>query len=236
MICVVIPTLNSAETLGGTFASLITPTVGGLVCEVIVSDGGSTDETSAIAEAAGATFISGQKGRGGQLARGAIEAKSPWLLFLHSDTALEPGWESEVGQLLGRVEAGQPVRGVPRDDRFAAAFRFELGDLSRAARLLEKIVALRCLVLRAPYGDQGLLISRRFYEELGGFADIALMEDVDLVRRIGRRRMVMLRSAAVTSASRYQAGGYFIRVMRNTLVMTLWLLRVPTRVLVRVYG
>lgn len=236
MISVVIPTLNSAETLTGTFASLISATVSGLVREVIVSDGGSVDDTLSIAEAAGATVVTGPKGRGGQLARGARAAKSSWLLFLHADTAPAPGWESEVSQLIERIETGKPVRGVSPGGKFAAAFRFELADLSRSARLLERIVALRCAILKVPYGDQGLLIPKDFYEDIGGFAEIALMEDVDLVRRIGRRHMVMLKSAAVTSAARYQSRGYFLRVMRNTLVMTLWLCRVPTRVLVRVYG
>jgi rSAM/selenodomain-associated transferase 2 len=236
MISVVIPTLNSAQTLAQTFASLVSPTVSGLVREVIVTDGGSTDETIAIAEAAGAKIVTGAKGRGQQLARGAAEAKEPFLLFLHSDTGLEPGWDAEVTPLVEGALAGEPMRGVPGEAKFAAAFRFLLKDHSRRARLLEKLVALRCAFLKAPYGDQGLLISRSFYDEVGGFADIALMEDVDLVRRIGRRRIVMLRSAALTSADKYQRSGYLLRILRNAVIMTLWVLRVPTRVLVRLYG
>lgn len=236
MISVIIPTLNSQETLTGTFTSLISPTVSGLVREVIVSDGGSVDETTAIAEAAGASVISGAKGRGGQLMRGAALAKGDWLLFLHSDTALEPGWDTEVGNIIEGAAAGGPMRGIPPGGKFAAAFAFRLADLSWQARLLERIVALRCGVLRLPYGDQGLLISRAFYEELGGYGDLALMEDVDLVRRIGRRRMVMLRSAAVTSAARYHKDGFFLRIMKNSFILTLWLCRVPTPVLVKLYG
>lgn len=236
MISVIIPTLNSAQTLNATFASLISPTVSGLVREVIVSDGGSSDETAAMAEAAGAAFVSGEKGRGGQLRRGAAEAKGPFLLFLHSDTQLETGWEREVGPLVENALAGTSQRGIPPEGRFAAAFRFQLADHSGRARFLERIVAARCAMLKLPYGDQGLLITKDFYDELGGFGDTAMMEDIDLVRRIGRSRMVMLRSAAVTSARRYQSDGYFVRVMKNSLIVTLWLCRVPTSVLVRLYG
>lgn len=236
MISVIIPTLNSAQTLTETFACLISPTVSGLVREVIVSDGGSTDETAAIAEAAGATVIHGEKGRGGQLRRGAAEAKGPFLLFLHSDTQLETGWEREVGPLVERTLAGDAMRGIPQQGRFGAAFRFQLDDHTARARILERIVACRCVVLKLPYGDQGLLITKEFYDELGGFGNVALMEDIDLTRRIGRRHMVMLRSAAVTSARRYRSDGYFVRIMKNSLIVTLWLARVPTSVLVRLYG
>lgn len=236
MISVIIPTLNSAQTLTSTFASLVSPTVSGLVREVIVSDGGSTDDTAAMAEAAGATVVSGEKGRGGQLRRGAAAAKGPFFLFLHSDTELEKGWEQEALPLVERTLAGETMRGIPPKGRFAAAFRFELNDHTGRARLLERIVAGRCAVLKLPYGDQGLLITKEFYDDLGGFGDMALMEDIDLVRRIGRARMVMLRSAAITNARRYQSDGYFIRIMKNSLIVTLWLCRVPTSVLVRLYG
>lgn len=236
MISVIIPTLNSQETLAGTFASLISPTVSGLVHEVIVSDGGSVDETTAIAEAAGASVAIGAKGRGQQLRLGAAQAKGDWLLFLHSDTALEPGWDTEVGNLIEGVAARRPMPGVPPDGKFAAAFAFRLADLSWKARLLERLVALRCALLKVPYGDQGLLVSKSFYDELGGYGALALMEDVDLVRRIGRARIIMLRSAAVTSAARYYKNGFFIRIMKNSFIMTLWLCRVPTPVLVKLYG
>jgi hypothetical protein len=76
-------------------------------------------------------------------------------------------------------------------------------------------VAVRCALFRLPYGDQGLAIHRRFYDEIGGFAPIPLMEDVDVVRRIGRKRLVVLRSAAVTSPERYEKAGYLRRSLRN---------------------
>ena len=102
--------------------------------------------------------------------------------------------------------------------------------------MLERLVALRCAALRLPYGDQGLLISRRLYDEVGGYRPLGLMEDVDLVRRLGRRRTVMLRSPAITSADRFRRQGYLRRSARNLLCLTLYSLRVPTHVIGRLYG
>jgi hypothetical protein len=153
----------------------------------------------------------------------------PWLLFLHADTVLEPGWEREVSAHMERTDSG-------RRKPSAAAFRFALDDDGFWPRLIEAGVALRCALFRLPYGDQGLLISRQLYQQSGGYARLPLMEDVDLVRRIGRRRMAMLRTRAVTSAARYQQGGYVRRSVRNLSCLTLYFLRVPTRVIARLYG
>lgn len=236
MISVIIPTLNAEESLSSTLAGLITPTVTGLVREVIIVDGGSEDATATLADASGATFLSTQPGRGHQLRAGAQVAKSDWFLFLHADTTLDHNWHEEVSRLINASEAGHLQRGVPRDGRFAACFHFALDDFTVKARILERIVALRCRLAKLPYGDQGLLISRKYYEELGGFREMELMEDVDLVRRIGRRRIVLLNTRAVTSAARYRRDGFFKRPIRNALIMTLYLLRVPPRVLARLYG
>ena len=100
----------------------------------------------------------------------------------------------------------------------------------------ESLVALRCFLFALPYGDQGLLISRQLYRELGGFRPMPLMEDVDFVRRLKRSQLVMLYSRAVTSGIRYRNEGYVVRSLRNLGCMLLYFLRVPTRVLARLYG
>ena len=97
-------------------------------------------------------------------------------------------------------------------------------------------MAWRCRCFGLPYGDRGLLIHRAFYERLGGFNAIPLMEDVDMVRRIGRRNMVMLKADAITSAARYQRNGYWRRSARNLILLGLYWLGVPPRFLVRIYG
>lgn len=229
MISVVIPTLNAERVLAPTLASLIPATVDGLVRQVIVVDGGSADRTCEIADAAGADVVSADRGRGAQLIAGARAARFPWLLFLHADTLLEPGWHGEAEALIARIEAGHLAPA-------AAAFRFALDDAGFRPRLLEAGVAARCALLRLPYGDQALLIPARLYDEIGGFRPMPLMEDVDFARRLGRRRIVMLRSRAITSASRYRRDGYGPRVTRNLACLTLYILGAPLRTIERLYG
>jgi rSAM/selenodomain-associated transferase 2 len=231
MLSVIIPTLNAEQTLPRTLAALIPAAVHGIVNEVIIVDGGSTDATLAIAEATGAKFIKARRGRGLQLQAGAKHARGNWLLFLHADTMLEAGWDAEVEKLLEHVADGRF-----KSSDVAAAFRFKLDDFSGGARLLERLVGLRCALFKLPYGDQGLFVNKAFYDRLGGFKPLPLMEDVDLVRRIGRRRLFMLNAAAVTDPERYLASGYMARIARNALCLALYYLRVPTSLIARLYA
>jgi rSAM/selenodomain-associated transferase 2 len=229
MISVIIPTLNAQDGLAQTLAALVPAAVDGLVREVIVIDGGSSDATATIADEAGATFVVKSGGRGYQLMAGARRARFPWLLFLHADTVLEPEWEREVSLFMEAVDKGKrPLS--------AAAFRFALDDAGLRPRLLERLVAVRCALMRLPYGDQGLIMPQLLYREIGGYGSHPLMEDVDIVLRLGRRRLAMLRSRAVTSAVRYRRDGYLLRSLRNLLCLLLYFLRVPTGVIRRVYG
>ncbi|MFN3389778.1 MAG: TIGR04283 family arsenosugar biosynthesis glycosyltransferase [Allosphingosinicella sp.] len=202
MLSAVIPALNAADGLAGCLASL------GADVERVVVDGGSTDATRAVAEAAGARVVEAPRGRGVQLARGAEAAAGDWLLFLHADTRLSPGW---------REAAEAHMRRRPDE---AACFRFRLDDDAWQARLIEAGVALRVRLLRLPYGDQGLLVPRSLYEAAGGYRPMPLMEDVDLVRRLGRVRV--LDAAAVTSAARWRRDGWWRRSGRNLLCLTLY--------------
>lgn len=228
MISVVIPTLNAESVLTGTLAALVPGAVDGLIREVIVVDGGSADATAKIADEAGATLIARTGGRGHQLAVGAHRAKFPWLLFLHADTVLEPGWEREAAAFMEAVDAG---RRMPA----AAAFRFALDDAGLAARTLERLVALRCLLFRLPYGDQGLLLPASLYRSVGGYNPLPIMEDVDLVRRLRRRRMSMLRTRAVTDARRFREEGYLRRSARNLSCLALYCLGLSTARIARRY-
>ena len=218
MISVIVPTQNSATALPHCFDSLIAATVRGLVREVIVADGSSVDETLRIADGTGAHITKGGKTRGERLNAGARSARSDWLLFLHPETALEPGWEAEVESFLSRVTLEHPR---------AATFRFAVDDFGSSARRREIYAALRCWLFGLPYGNQGLLIPKRLYQKLGGYRELNSFEDADMVRRIGRRRLVMLRSRAVNTAKRPE------RRLRSLIYVVLHAVRVPTSLMAR---
>jgi rSAM/selenodomain-associated transferase 2 len=224
---VVVPTLNAAAVLPAALAALEEGRRAGLVAEVILADGASTDNTVAIAAEAGARVVdAGTPGRGPQLAAGALAAGGEWLLFLHADTCLSPGWAQAVARILS-----DPAM-VGR----AGYFRLRLDDPAPQARLIERLANWRARRLGLPYGDQGLLIARAFYDALGGFRPLPLMEDVELVRRIGRRRLVALDGEAVTSAARYRRDGWWARPLRNLTVLSLYFLGLPPGWLRRLYG
>ena len=218
MISVVIPTSNSERQLPRCFDSLIAAAVRGVVREVIVSDAGSSDGTLSIVDAAGAHLVQSRNGRGRQLASGAAIAKSDWLLFLHPETALEPGWEVEAESFIGQAMADHP---------YAAVFRFALEDFGCQARRAEAKAALRTALFALPLGDQGLLVPKRLYLKIGGYRPLAQMEDADIVRRIGRRRLVSLRARAVNMAHPPKS-----RLRGFTLIL-LHALRVPSRVVAK---
>jgi len=216
---VVIPTLNAAPTLAAAIGRLPPG------CEVIVVDGGSSDGTPAIASTAGARVESAQRGRGTQLAHGAAMATRPWLLFLHADTVLEPGWLGAVSTFVA----------APANSERAAVFHLRFDDRGLAPRLVEHWVALRTRALGLPYGDQGLLVARDFYRAMGGHRPLPIMEDVDLVRRIGRRRLDLLRASACTSAARYRRHGYVARGARNLFCLALFFAGVSPARIARLY-
>jgi rSAM/selenodomain-associated transferase 2 len=230
MISVIIPTLNAETSLAAALTALVPAAVDGVVRQVIIVDAGSTDRTLKIADHAGAeAILAPLRGRGRQLADGAAQARFSWLLFLHSDTVLADGWHREAACFIDRVDTG-------RLPLVAGAFRFMLDDLGLKPRLLEMAVSARCSLLRLPYGDQGLLIAKRLYDEVGGYRPLSIMEDVDLVRRLGRARITILSSAAVTSSLKYRRDGYMIRSVRNATCLALYYLRAPTRLIEKVYG
>ncbi len=224
---VVVPTLNAAAVLPAALAALEEGQRAGLVAEVILADGASTDNTVALAAGAGARVVDASTpGRGPQLAAGAAAAGGEWLLFLHADTCLAPGWAQAVARVLSDpATAGR-----------AGFFRLRLDDPAPQARLIERLANWRARRLGLPYGDQGLLIARAFYDGLGGFRPLPLMEDVEFVRRIGRRRLVALDGEAVTSAARYRRDGWWARPLRNLTLLSLYFLGLPPGWLRRLYG
>ena len=223
---IVIPVRDAATFLASCLAALEEGRSCGLVREIIVVDGGSRDDTPARALALGARLLVAPAGRGAQLAAGAASASGAWLLFLHADTILPPDWPASVAAFLD----------VKENAARAGYFALRFDDGGWAPRLIERCVALRCRWLGLPYGDQGLLLTAESYRALGGFRPLPLMEDIDLVRRIGPRRLRLLPAAVTTSAARYRRDGYGPRVLRNLACLTLYYLGVPPRLILRLYA
>jgi rSAM/selenodomain-associated transferase 2 len=213
---VVIPTWNAARHLPLCLAALTDAD------EVIVADGGSSDDSLQIAEDHGARVTSAARGRGQQLAAGASAASGDALLFLHADTVLASGW---------RAAADKHLRANPRRP---ACFAFALDDPAWQARVLERGVAWRARRLGLPYGDQGLLLSRALYQSSGGYRPLALMEDVDILCRLPTP--VVLTPCATTSAERWRRDGWWTRSTRNLLILALWRAGVSEARLASLYG
>jgi rSAM/selenodomain-associated transferase 2 len=221
LVCV-IPVFNGAAKLPTTLKS-----IEGI--EVIIADGGSTDDTAIVADQTGAKFLKTATGRGQQLgagAKAAIAEGADWLLFLHGDTVLSCGWIAEA----------KAFSVDPANQNMAAVFTFRVDDQGRAAQRLERLVSWRTRALALPYGDQGLLISKDFYLSLGGYKSLELMEDVDLVRQIGGKRLRVLGATATTSAEKFLQAGYLRRSTRNLICLGLFFLGVPVRWIKRIYG
>ncbi len=195
---VIIPALNEAESIGRTIEAARSPD-----CEIIVADGGSTDETVVLARAAGATVICAPRSRARQQNAAALAARGRVLLFLHADTRLPHNYGAQIFETLlsSRTIAG--------------AFRFKTDYHHPGMRLIEKAVHFRATLLQMPYGDQALFLPAAVFAHAGGFPDVAIAEDLVLVRRLTQLgRIGMAPAAAVTSGRRWKAIG----IWRTTLV------------------
>jgi rSAM/selenodomain-associated transferase 2 len=225
MISVVIPTFNDAGRLPRALGSLVEG-VGGVVKQVIIADGGSDDDTLAIADAAGCDIVKCERGRAKQLRAGADAAKGKWLLFLHADTALAPSWIEETERFIN----------APQSRKKAAVYKLAFDDASAEAKRVVFWARLRGKVMKLPYGDQGLLISRFFYDGLGGYPDLPVMEDVEIMRRIGAQRLVQLETEIITAAEKYRREGSPKRTLRNLSLMARYMMGADPVELAKAYG
>lgn len=223
-ISIIIPTLNAGSELPACLDSLMPGLETGLIRELIVSDGGSEDATALIAEGAGARFIAGEKGRAGQLIRGAGAARGNWLLFLHADTVLSRDWAERVAGHLNDRPGKAAV--------FTLAYRSD----DRMAKIVAARANRRARWLALPYGDQGLLIPRSLYDEVDGYEDLPLMEDVRIVQAIGRKRLAFLSAEARTSAAKYERDGWRRRSWHNAWLITRYLMGASPENLAKSYS
>jgi len=195
---------------------------GGIGREIIVVDGHSDGNTlSAIDDGAVIRIHSG-KGRGRQMNAGAQAARGDILLFLHADTLLPQNAFSRIISIM-------------RNGAFAAgAFSLRINGNPFFFRVIERLTVLRARLTRIPYGDQGIFIRRDYFRRIGGYREIPILEDVDLMRRIRKRgdRIVLLAEAVLTSSRCWDRNGLLCNTLRNRMIMILYNLGIkPERLL-----
>lgn len=220
-VSVIIPTYQEETSI----ASLLETIVKSSPHEIIVSDGGSEDQTTDIATQTGANVISSKKGRAVQMNAGSKTATGEFLLFLHADTLPPENFPEIISHTLRAPNTP------------AGAFTFKLaGDLG-AATLIESLVSFRCRFARKPYGDQGIFIRRSLFNAIGGFPEIPVMEDLDFIRRLsGLGTIRITREPALTSPRRWQNGGLVRTFIRHQAMLAAHSLHLPARWIVKMRG
>ena len=220
MISVIIPTLNEELTLE---KSLISARNSRDV-EIIVSDGGSLDSTHTIAEQLADKVLSSPAGRGVQMNRGTDASSGDILLFLHADSILPKGWDDLVRETLNDIRIA------------GGAFSFALSRRSLPFSFISFMANFRSRFFKLPYGDQAIFVRRDIFEKLGGFREIPIMEDLELVKGIGRCGTVkILNLPVITSSRRWDKEGWIKTTVRNQLLLFLYHLGVSPERLYRFY-
>ena len=223
VVSIVIPTLDEGERIGAMLESLGRLRTG-VGVEILLVDGGSRDETVAIAGRHGARVLSAERARGAQLHAGACAARGAVLWFLHADTHPPPDGIERILEALGdeRVVAGN--------------FGLTFDSGGRAARFLTWLYP-RLGRVGIRYGDSALFVRREAYQQAGGFRPLPIFEDLDLLRRLRRLgRLASVPSAVITSARNFEGRSFAPVLARWTVLQVLYWLGVPPRVLGRFYG
>lgn len=194
-------------------------------CEIIIVDGNQSQNTLKAISRGDVKKIAAFKGRGTQMNAGAAVAKGEILLFLHADTLLPP---PALDQILPALKQPKVVGGA-----------FDLGINSNrwGFRLIETVASLRSRITRIPYGDQAIFIRKAAFKRLGGFEEIPIMEDVDLMRRVKKtgQKIAIIPLKVMTSPRRWEKEGLLFSTLRNWILISLYLLGVSPQRLAKFY-
>lgn len=220
-ISIIIPAINEADHIANTIES-IGP---GNKKEVIVVDGGSKDHTVEIAKSLGAKVITSAPPRARQMNRGADQATGEILVFLHADTRLPEKFEIVI------------FNSFKHPKMVAGAFELRMDSSMPGLRLIERLANWRSRCLKMPYGDQAIFISSKVFHEIGGFPDIPIMEDFELIRRLRKQGNIVTAPAPVfTSARRWQNFGILKTTVINQIVIAAYVMGIAPEVIARWYG
>lgn len=196
MLSVVIGTLNHERPLVPTLASLVEGAAAGAVRDVIVVDGGSSDSTAEVADIAGCEFFVEKGALSQRLRAGVARARAPWLMFMRPGVVLNPGWVDECARFQERTELQEAA------DKRAAVFRPSPDSGGTRTVFAQAMTLLHAALGGKPHPEQGLILSKQLYDRLGGHRDGRNDPEGDLISRIGRRQITMLRSEAFTVGAR----------------------------------
>lgn len=220
-ISIIIPTLNEAKNIQATLATTQIATN----VEVIVVDGGSEDDTVAIVESyckqntqsKGIKVISGYRGRALQMNAGAAAASGEILLFLHADTRLPTEFDLMVRKIFSTPTSKSNI--------VAGAFTLKIDAKGIGLRLVEWGVKVRSHLWKMPYGDQAIFLKKQTFQEIGGFPELPIMEDFELIRRLqSSGKIAIIPVSVVTSARRWLQKGVFQTTLINQIVIIAYFL------------
>ncbi|MEH2382205.1 MAG: TIGR04283 family arsenosugar biosynthesis glycosyltransferase [Nostoc sp.] len=219
-ISIIIPTLNEA----GNIKEAIATTQPSKDIEIIVVDAGSEDGTLEIAQLLGIKVISSSPGRAVQMNAGALAASGDILLFLHADTRLPTGFDNMI-----RTALQQP-------GTVAGAFNLRIDASVLSLRWVEWGVNARSHFCQMPYGDQAIFLTKAVFQQIGGFPELPIMEDFELIRRLkGIGYIVIIPTPVVTSARRWLQKGVFKTTLLNQIVIIAYLLGISPQRICRWY-
>jgi len=222
---IIIPVFNESKIINSTIDSLSKLDFDGKI-EIILVDGNPLGNTINAIARSDIIKVIGKKGRGSQMNAGAAVACGDVLLFLHADT------------ILGHNAAHQISAALQQHDVVGGAFDLEIQSQKMIFRLIERAASIRSRLTRVPYGDQAIFIKKRFFDQIGGFKDIPIMEDVELMRRVKKTgsKIKFVPRKVRTAARRWEKEGIVCCTLRNWMLISLYLLGVPPEKLTRFYS